>query len=186
MIGCVASAQAQDAKTAPSPAPAGTITATNRTAADLSPGVSEILKMADAGVSADVLKTYVECMPTVVPPTEADIIALKQHHVADDVTTLLLKRGAQVRTAAAQARNAAVARALSARTKAAGGFDPDSYEYFQYYYLQPRALASAYQRLWPYYFYPSSGYGYPSSFGFGPFLAGRRSYYRSPGFPRHR
>jgi len=39
--------------------------------------------------------------------------------------------------------------------------DPDSYEYFQHYYLQPRALASAYERLAPYYPYFPYPYGYP-------------------------
>jgi len=91
------------------------------------------------------------------------MIALKQHKVPDEIATLLLKRGAQVRVAVAQARAAAVERARSSRNVAAGGFDPESYDYFQYYYLQPRALAFGYQRLSPYY-YPS----YPNAYRYGP------------------
>ena len=99
---------------------------------------------------------------------------------------LLLKRGAQVRVAVAQAKQDAVARSVSARTIASGGFDPDSYEYFQYYYLQPRALASAYQRLSPYY-YPSFsyGYGYSPAFPYGPRLGSRVVHPRHFG-PPHR
>jgi len=133
----------------------------------LSPGVGEILKMADGGVAAEVIKTYIECSPTPPQPTDADVIALKQHKVPDEIATLLLKRAAQVRVAIAQARAAAVERARSGRNAAAGGFDPESYDYFQYYYLQPRALASAYQRLSPYY-YPSYPYAYRHGPPFGP------------------
>jgi hypothetical protein len=129
----------------------------------LSPGVGEILKMADAGVSTEVITTYIECSPTPPQPTDADMIALKQHKVPDEIATLLLKRGAQVRVAVAQARAAAVERVRSSRNVAAGGFDPESHEYFQYYHLQPRALAFGYQRFSPYY-YPS----YPNVYRYGP------------------
>jgi hypothetical protein len=139
--------------------------------------------MADAGVSMEVIKTYVEGSSTVYQPNDADIIALKKHHVADDVVLLMLKRSAQVRAAIAQARNEAETRALSTRIMAAGGFDPDSYDYFQYYYLQPRTLASVYQRLSPYYPSFSYAYRYPSTFMFrAPFSSGP-PYWRYPGSP---
>src|SRR5271157_2069431 len=102
-----------------SPGPSGP---TNSVATGvLSPGVGDILKMADAGVSMEVIKTYIECSPTKPQPTDADMIALKQHNVPDEIATLLLKRGAQVRVAVAQARAAAVERVLSSRNMAAGG-----------------------------------------------------------------
>ena len=116
----------------------------------LSPGVSEILKMADAGVSTEVIKTYVESSATVFEPTHEDIIAMNQHKVGDEVITLLIRRGTQARAAIAQAKKDAVARVELARRMGSGGLDPESYEFFQYYYLQPRALASAYERLDPY------------------------------------
>ncbi|MCX6905462.1 MAG: hypothetical protein NTW03_18685 [Verrucomicrobia bacterium] len=152
-------------------------------AAALSPGISEILKMADAGVSPEVIKTYVESSPMAYQSTEADVIALKQHHVADEVVILLLKRGAQVRVALAQAKNEAAARALALRTRASGGFDPDSYEYFQYYYLQPRAQASMYQRLYPY-AYPRFPYAYGQAAGFGPTFSSGLTYPVYPDYPR--
>ncbi len=148
--------------------PAALNSTTNRPPSrPFSPGISEILKMADAGVSTEVIKTYVECSPKPYQPTDVDVIALKKHNVADEVVTLLLKRGAQVRAAIVQARNETLAHALSARRTASGGLDPESYEYFQHYYLQPRALASAYERLAPY-AYPAQ-YAYP--FG-SPFSGG--------------
>ena len=169
---------AQDASTGAAPTPAAQSTATNQPSS-LSSGVSEIVKMADAGVSADVIKVYVECSTTAYQLTDVDVVTLKKHNVPDEVVTLLLKRGAQARTAVAQARNEAVAHALSSRNMASGGLDPNSYDYFQYYYLQPRALASAYARLYPYYgYYPSFGYhygpySYPYSLPPGPPFAAR-------------
>jgi hypothetical protein len=152
--------------------------ATNQPApAALPTGVSEIIRLADAGISTEIIRTYIECSSTAFQPTDADIIALKQHHVADDVITLLMKRGAQVRVVAAQARNDAAIDAISTSRMASGGFDPESYDYFQYYYLQPRAQASVNQRLSPF-SYPSfsHAYGYPSVHGFGPPFAGRSRY----------
>jgi hypothetical protein len=153
--------------------------ATNQLPAmSLSRGVAEILKMADAGVSSEVIKAYVECSPTPYQPTDVDVIALKKHNVTDEVVTILLKRGAQVRAALVQARNDALARALASRRMASGGLDPESYEYFQHYYLQPRALASAYERLAPYSYAPFPySYGYPS----GPPFSGGPAYPYGPG-----
>jgi hypothetical protein len=142
----------------------------------LSQGVVEIVKMADAGVSMEVIKTYIESSPKAFAPTDDDVIALKKHNVGDDVVTLLLKRGAEARAKATAAKNEAVAQVLSSRRASSGGFEPESYDYFRYYYLQPRALASANQRLYPYYGpYFSRPYAYGPIYGYG---APTRSYYR--------
>jgi hypothetical protein len=156
--------------------------ATNQpAAATFSPGVIEILKMADAGVSAEVIKSYIESSPVAFAPTEDDVIALKKHNVGDEIATLLLKRGSEARVAAAEAKREAVARVLSSRQASSGGFDPESYDYFRYYYLQPRALAAAYQRLAPYYGpHFARPYGYGSAYGFGAPYSGRSFY---PGAP---
>jgi hypothetical protein len=189
MLVWTASASAQQKNAQPPTAvaaPADASPATNPSPATaLSPGVSGVLKLADADVSGEVLKTYVESSPTAFQLTEADIIALKQHHVADDIVTLLLKRSAEVRSAIAKARQDAGVRATSERRLAAGGFDPDSYEYFQYYYLQPRALAAAQQRLQPHYYggLPYA-YGYPPAFVYGPGFPGRPTHLRHHGPPR--
>ena len=143
----------------------------------LSPEVKAVVKMADAGVSTSVIETFIECSPTAPQLTEADIIGLKKHKVPDEIVTALLKRGAKARALIAQKRNEALARALANRNARFGGLDPESYDYFRYYYLQPRALASAYQRLYPYYgpwsIYP---YGPPPAYGFPRYRYGRPGY----------
>jgi hypothetical protein len=117
----------------------------------LSPTTSEVLRMMDAEIPAAVIQTYVECNPSTAQLNATDIIALKKHHVPDEIVIALMKQGAKVRALDQQRRNDAAARALAIRNAKFGGLDPESYEYFQYYYLQPRALASVYNRLAPYY-----------------------------------
>jgi hypothetical protein len=145
----------------------------------LSPVTMAVLKMADAGVSTPVIKTYVEGLLSTDPLTGADIIALKKHNVADEVVTTLLKQGAKTQALKAQLKNEAVARALAARNARFGGMDPESYEYFQYNYLRPRTLASAYRGLYrgfsPYYG-PWGSYPYYGSPGFGYRNYGRPPY----------
>jgi hypothetical protein len=144
--------------------------------------IADLLKMLDAGVSKDVIRTFIESSPNVCYPTATEIISLKQRGLPDDLTTVLIKRGAELRTQAvnslpAQATAASVVvPAREATRNRSGQLDPESYEYFQYYYLQPRALASAYQRM-GYYGYPyNSGLYSPYGFGsyWGPGFAGPR------------
>lgn len=140
---------------APGAAPAAQKNASSEAVAEeLSPMTSAVIKMADAGVAPAVIRTYVECSTSSAPLTAADIIALKKHEVPDDIVTLLLKQVAQVRAQAAQRQQAIAARTAATRGTVSGGLDPESYEYFQYYYLQPRAWASVYQRCPPYYYRP--------------------------------
>jgi hypothetical protein len=144
----------------------------------LSPGIAEILKLADAGVSADIILTYVESSPAGPQPTEIDIIALKEHKVPDEVVKLLLRRSATARNEATKARNEAVLQVVESRRAVTGGLDPESYDYFRAYHLQPRAVASANQRLYPHAGpYAPRGYGYGPVFTYGVPLAGR------PGYP---
>ena len=143
----------------------------------LSSGITEILKLADAGVSTEVITTYIETSPLKLQPTEQDVIALKEHKVPDDVVKLLLKRGAQARDTATQARNEAIAQIVESRRAASGGIDPESHDYFRTYYLQPRAVAAANQRLYPYYGpYSVGGYAYGPAFTYGFPLSARPAY----------
>ncbi len=126
-----------------------------------SQAVAEIVKMADAAVSERVITAYIQNSDATYQLTHDDIITLKKHNVPDDVLVLMLKRNAQSRAAAVQAKKEALARALASRRASAGGLDPESYDYFRYHYLQPRALESVYQRLGPYYYYyPPLPYAY--------------------------
>jgi hypothetical protein len=122
--------------------------------------------MTDAGVSTSVVMTYIECAPTTTALGEADVIALKQHKVPDEIVSVLLKQGAKARALAAERQHEALARVLANRNARYGGLDPESYDYFRYYHLHPRALASTYQRLYPYGGpYVTFPYGYAPAFG---------------------
>lgn len=170
LVGWTAAA-AQENHATPTAAPAPTAAAnvsTNAAPKVFSPGVGEIMKLADAGVSTLVIRSYIETSPITYRLTEADVIGMKVHHVPDEIVTLLLRRSAGERTARAQAQQNAAAILWSAHLMASGGFDPDSYDYFQYNYLQPRTLAAGYQQFFPR-FSPAVAYGmgYAPGWGFG-------------------
>src|SRR5262249_6702125 len=126
-----------------------------------------ILKMVKAGVSTEVIKAYIESSPIAYRLTATEIMALKEEAVPDELTTAMLKRGAALRTQASQAKN-----------PDAGGnrryyaLDPEGYDYFQYYYLYPRTLAAANQRLFstgaPFSGAAPYGYGYYGPLPFAP------------------
>jgi hypothetical protein len=200
---CVAGANAvEETKASPSPAPptasaqqpandgptaappiADSVSSTNPPpGTGLSPIVNEVLTMAAADVTTPVLKTYVECSPMAYQLSEADVIALKKARVADEVVTVLLQRGAEIRAAYYSAKKEAAARAAVPRT-ATGGLDPESYDYFQHYYLQSRTLATVSQNL-PVYGYTGFGpaYGYGSPYAYGAPYWGRPGYGWGPGF----
>lgn len=151
-----------DAPPATNAAPANVSTKAAQVSA-LSPGVEEIIKLARADVSPLVMRTFIECAPKSPQLTSADVVALKEGRVPDEVVTLLLHRGAQARNTAALAKADANTRATNTRLLASGGFDPESYEYFQYYHLRTRTLATAAQRLGPH----GYGFGGPHGFGWG-------------------
>jgi hypothetical protein len=150
--------------------------------AKYSAGVDETLKMVQAGVSTDVIKTYIENSPVAYSLSAADVIALKEHAVPDELTTALMKRGATIRVEVQRSRTLnATAPAYSRSNRRYSTLDPESYDYFQYYYLYPRTLAAANQS-----FYSSgarspgfapSGYGY---YGPPPFWPGRPSAFGRP------
>ncbi len=168
--------------------PAGTADGPDRTAsptqgapATLSANVEEILKMVAVNVSPEVIKMYIENAPMACPPTAADIMALKEHAVTDDITTALVKRGAEARMQARKTEAEAAATRVSPPPpnpnpavaahpdrQPVHTLDPESYDYFNYYYLQPRTLASVYQRLSPY--YPPSSRGYYRPPPYSPYL----------------
>jgi hypothetical protein len=145
--------------------------------------VDEILKMVQAGVSKEVMKSYIETTPVAPHLSAADIVTLKEHGLPDELTVALMKRGAEL---AAQAKPAGanteapakVSGTISLNELAAvlgsgqlnpGQLDPEGYDYFRYYYLFPRTLASANERLlssypaFPVYGPCSPGYASPWS-----------------------
>jgi hypothetical protein len=147
-----------------------------------SAGVDEVLQMMHADVSTEVIKTYIENSPIPYSLTANEIVALKDQAVPDDLTTAMLKRGATLRAQVTQSSTAsAVVLAYSGGNRLYGGLDPESYDYFQYYYLYPRTLAAANQRLFTP--YPSSSRLAPYPYGLCgpmPFRALPPSVFRHP------
>jgi hypothetical protein len=127
-----------------------------------SASMEEILRMVQAGVSKDVMKAYIDAAQVPAPLTAADLVALKERGVPDEITVALVKRDAELmaQSNAPAGGNAAqppmsgrvsldaLVAALRGGQSGAGSLDPEGYDYFRYYYLYPRSLASANQRLW--------------------------------------
>src|SRR6516165_6587088 len=72
----------QPAPPPPDAAPAQGITAGH------SAGVSDILKMLDAKVDLEVVKTYIKNSSIAYNPTAEDVVTLKQRGVPDEILTL--------------------------------------------------------------------------------------------------
>jgi hypothetical protein len=130
-----------------------------------SAGMDEVIKMIHAGVATDVIKTYIENSSVAYNLSADEIIALKERGVPDELTTAMVKRGGELRQLVHQApTHNASPPAFSVGNHHYNVFGPESYDYFQYYYLYPRTLADANQRLFSPYG-SSSGF-YPYSYGY--------------------
>ena len=133
-------------------------------AAQYSAGVDEILKMVQSGISTEVARLYIENSPIAYELSAADIIALKDHAVPDELVTAMIKRGAALKRQARQTMMAIVNAATSSGgNRRYGALDPEGYDYFQYYYLYPRTLAAANQRL----FSPSPSFSRSAPYHYG-------------------
>jgi hypothetical protein len=139
-----------------------------------SPGVDDVLRMIHAGVSTEVIRTYIENSPTKYSLSPAEIIALKKQGVPDELTAAMMKRGSALAAEQNQPRQASsVVLPYPSSGRSYGGLDPEGYDYFHYYYLYPRTLAWANQRLYTPYpssqgYWPYSGYGYYGPAPFNP------------------
>jgi hypothetical protein len=148
-----------------------------------SPGVGDVLKLLQAGVSKDVIKAFVEHSRVVYQLNAEDVIALKQQGGSDELITAMVKRGAPPAGYARRAPDAAATGSAQPANTPESGLDPESYEFWWYHYAYPRALASANERLLssygPYFGYP--GYGY-SGYGYAPYGYG---FYQSLPYQPH-
>ena len=149
--------------------------------------VDNLLKLLQSGVSKDVIRAYIETSAAVPQLSAADIVRLKERGLPDDLTLALMKRRVQLLAQATQANasNAvptnvtgsvsldALIAALQRRQVSGGGLDPEGYDYFRYYYLTPRAIASANEQIFSSYRalpgYGPYGFGYRLPGAFGPY-----------------
>ncbi len=72
-----------------------------------SPGITEIIKMLDAKVDAQVILAYIQNAPIPYNPDATELIALKKHGASTEMLTALLHRGDELRLQLAQAQSAA-------------------------------------------------------------------------------
>src|ERR1700747_3209088 len=63
----------------------------------LSPGVADVLKMADAKVDPDTIKAFIRSSPVPYNPSASEIIALKERGLSSDILTAMLERGGELR-----------------------------------------------------------------------------------------
>ncbi len=146
-----------------------------------SPSIDAILQMVDGGVSTNIVKSYVESSLVPFDPTPADLLALKQHGVSDEITLAIIQHGAQLRQQFQQTPAAAPATTPGPVNPRTAGFDPEGYDFWWYHYAYPRTLASIDQRMagftspyayWDYHPFalrPSFAlaYSYPPTLSFG-------------------
>ena len=124
--------------------------------------VDEVIKMSQGGISAEVIKAYIDGWQKPYTLSAADLITLKEHSVPDEIATAIIRRGGALANEAILAKNVP-AQSVSGTPRGYTVVDPESYEYFNYYYLYPRTLAAANQRFY------SSGTSYsPFLYGYAP------------------
>jgi hypothetical protein len=176
-------------------------------AARYSSGVADIVKLVDAKVDPEVVKTYIKSSPTAYNPSAAEIIALKDHGVGPEILAAMLQHGAEVRAQSMQAvapapplypgavnPNYPPAQAYNYGTQPVYPNNAPGYLDYSDAYAYP---AYGYGYSWPYWYgglgcYPYGGYcgyscwgypygycGYPyGCFGFGyPYGWGGRGFY---------
>ena len=72
-------------------------------APQFSSGIADIVKMVDAKVDPEVIKTYLKSSPVAYNPSATEIIALKEHGVGPELLTAMLQRGAELRAESTRA-----------------------------------------------------------------------------------
>ena len=134
----------------------------NPPAARFSAGSVDILKMVDAKVDPEVIKTFINNSPTAYNPSATEIIALKDHGVGSEILTAMLQHGAEVRAQAMRAAQAAGNPAVPQAGQGAVNPYAPAYDYS----AQPAYPAYPYTYPANSYVSPSYGYDYPvSSYG---------------------
>jgi hypothetical protein len=138
-----------------------------------SPGVVDIVKLVDAKVDAEVIKTYIKNSPTAYNPNASELIALKDRGVAPEILTAMLQRGAEVRAQGMQPGQVAASPVAPQVNPGAVAPYAPAYDYgaqpvypnYGYSYPVNSYAYPAYD-----YAYPGYSYGYwwpPLSIGFG-------------------
>lgn len=161
-------ASAQEERTTPAANPASTTATVSNSAMDaaetptpktstkaqptegLSSTVRDILKLSDARVSSEIIVAFIDRSRSGYMPTPTDLIALKEHNVPDEVTSALMKRGAEIEAQTVRIKSDPAAPTIVRQLSSGSYIDPDSYEFFYLHYAYPRALSYSYRTLAPF------------------------------------
>ena len=117
-----------------------------------SPGVADILKLVEAKVDPEVVKTFIKNSTTAYNPTATEIIALKDQGVPPEILTAMLQRGAEVRAQSMRAAAAAQPGYPQVVNPSAPVYD---------YGIQPAYPSYPDSSPVSAYTYPAYSYGYP-------------------------
>lgn len=166
-----------------------------------SPGVQEILKMIQAKVDPEIIKTYVKNSPTAYSLMADEIIDLQKQGVPDEVVTAMIQHGAELRARAPQALPSptvppatGVPATQYAPTPAPyaypsspgytgdyGDYGTPYYDFSTPYYAGYAGYPWYYSYSYPYYnYWWWSSYGYPW-FGYYPYYYGYNRYHHGYG-----
>lgn len=195
LYGAVASflATAALAQTNPTPVPPPPTPAVIVSKAPTAPWISEVTKMADAGVGQDVIEAYVKNTPSASNISVDDILYLKGHNISDGVIAAMIQHGANAQQAAAavaqyqyqQSQYPATQAPAQSYTPAATDQTTTATSPAPVYVVNNQSYPSySYPYSYPYYSYPyyypsvSVGFGFPLFFG-SPFFCGNRFFFHS-------
>ena len=121
-------------------------------AARFSPAVADILKMVDAKVDTEVIKSFIKSAPIHYHLTASEIIALKEHGLSNDLLLALVQHGGEAQPQASQP-------AASPPPAAYGppaAYQDYSYGYPAYPYDYPYSYYNySYSYGWPGWYWPS-------------------------------
>jgi hypothetical protein len=145
----------------------------------LSPGVSEVIRMQEAGLGDAVIQAYIENSTAVDHVNADDLVYLHEHKIAPANITALIKRAGELRTQkesqnrAAQAQAAAQPAPAVAPPTYAAPAQPAAPTYVQSYPAETYSTYPAYGYSSPIYV----GFGYYGGYGYPYYGYGCRPYY---------
>ena len=144
--------------------------------ADLSPGLTEVVKLQEAGVNESVVLTFVQNSPVAYRPTAEEIIKLHELGISSPIITAVLRRGSEVRQQhAAQAQKEVESAAVTATTYQPAAPAVSTAPSAPVYYAPPVTSPTVVYPSYPAYSYVTAapyyygGYSYPSYYYYGGF-----------------
>ena len=132
-------------------------------AANLSPPVVELVKMADSGADSTVLQAYVENSPVAYTLKAEEIIYLHEHGISTTIVTAMIQHGAKLREQMEIAQASTAAQSVQAQSPPASQATYAVDQSAPVYAASPTYAAPSSPIYFPSYSYP---YGYPNYYSY--------------------